>query len=209
MAYNGEQGLSNTKFHKGFYRKSESNVVNEVSNIEKAHKANKQGKSDQLAVARQERLTNINARNGYDPITGAQKLSRPPETRNESIRFIGPDVLGPEAPLRGQIMLRDSTNRFFTPHPSGYKQEYRQKLIQTEGLLKQKTSGILSSEKHDLHSYGIDDNFSKSNYIKLSKAASTGLTEASVPGKYSPEKQPGNPSGDPIMKATWTNGIKL
>eukprot|EP01036_Dinobryon_divergens_P049124 gene49124-65846_t len=121
------QGLSNTRFHKGFHRKPVSNIANEVSSLEKSHSATKLEKIDRLSVARQDRLRSIDLRNGYNPITGELRAD-PPKFKNESIRII-PDGLGPEAPLRGPA------------------HEYRQKLLVSEGLSREKKSGILTAEK--------------------------------------------------------------
>jgi len=209
-----EQGLSQTRFHKGFNRKQASSIVNDVALIDRAHERDKSEKIERLTVDRHSRLKSIDLRNGYDPITGLQKTSDPPIKRPESLRT-GIDVLGFEAPRRGQQLLRNSTvTRMFTPHPSGEAFTHRQHVLQKEGLVHPKVSGLLSNQRdmlrrREVPSYGVEDTFSKSAYVSLSSVASTGLPESCAPGKYTPRKQPGNPSGDPVMKATWTNGIRL
>jgi hypothetical protein len=60
-----------------------------------------------------------------------------------------------------------------------------------------------------LPSYGVEDQFSKSEYQKLPERARIGLVETRKPGDFTPRKQPGNPSGDNEIRAKWTNSIKL
>lgn len=70
-----EQGLSHTRFHKGFNRKQANAICNDVAMKEKLHDKEKNEKIERLAVERHSRLTSIDSRNGYDPITGKTKTS--------------------------------------------------------------------------------------------------------------------------------------
>jgi hypothetical protein len=133
------------------------------------------------------------------------------------------DGLGAEAPNRGHIMLRDSANRFFTPHYSGPNHEYRQQILTSDGVKTPQFTSILQLGKKDLPSYGVEDQFSKSQYTSKPLNATLGLCESRVPGKYTPRKQftrtdqggvaaclgTYNPSGDPAVTAKWGKGVDL
>jgi hypothetical protein len=60
-----------------------------------------------------------------------------------------------------------------------------------------------------LPSYGVEDQFSKSEYQKLPERARIGLVETRRPGDFTPRKQKGNPSGDNDLRSKWTNTIKI
>lgn len=202
-----DHGLRTTKFHSGFQRKNQDNITNEVADMRKTYTKISEIKGERLAEFRCQRLESIDRRNGYDIITGA-KVAEPPKQRIESIKYLG-DGLGTEAPLRGHNMLRDSSNRFFAPQYNGPLHDYRQSVLRNEGLLQEKKSGIIKTGVGEMTSYGIEDNFSKSKYTSLPRAASIGLVETRQPGKYTPRKQPKNPSGNLALTKTWGKGVPL
>ena len=141
-----------------------------------------------------------------DPNAKSQEQNRPPVKNHHYA-----NGLGPEAPARGFSMLRESpVGRFHQPQNSGNNHDYRQATLHNEGLIKPKYSGVIAIGKSDLPSYGVEDQFSKSEYDKnRSDISKKGLYETSVPGKYTPRKQPGNPSGDPVARAHWATGFQL
>ena len=128
-------------------------------------------------------------------------------------------------------MLRDSSSRFFSPQYSGNTHEYRQNVIVNEGILQPKYTSILQLGKKDMLSYGVEEQFSKSEYTSKSIIAKTGLVESRQPGAFTPRKQfmaasggggvaeclshltanhtSYNPSGDPRVLSKWGKGIDL
>ena len=95
------------------------------------------------------------------------------------------------------------------PQLGGHNHHYRQDVLAREGLLVAKKSSILDLSKGELHSYGVEDQFCKSEYAAKSDVASRGLADVKVIGLFSPRMQPLNPSGDKELKQTWTKGIDL
>ena len=96
------------------------------------------------------------------------------------------DGLGHEAPKRGNALLRDScAGRYFTPQPSGKKQHYRQNNIINEGLVQPRTSSVLNLPTYNheegrrkvgiLSSFGVEEQFSKSNYAAKSEVKKKGV----------------------------------
>ena len=74
-------------------------------------------------------------------------------------------------------------------------------------------SGVLMPGKADLSSDGIEDNFSKSKYPGSQPQDPNyrrqDLPEVSMPGKYCPTKQAGNPSGNPVIVKGWGSGMDI
>jgi hypothetical protein len=125
------------------------------------------------------------------------------------IRMCG-SGLGPEAPARGRSALREGTGRFHLPHASGHQHDYRQDVLCREGITDAKCVSILQLGKRDLPSFGIDDQFGKSEYVQhRSNATRQGLYEATLPGKYTPRKIEGHPAGNPAIVQQWTSSIDL
>lgn len=205
-------GLRKTRFHKGFERKNERNIENVVRDEKAEYSSNIAGKRSEMnAEFRGTLLKTIDNYNGFNLITGMSR-SGPGSVavvKPEGIRSCGADGLGPEAPLRGNILLRDSPNRFFTPQYSGPSHEYRQNILINDGVFEKRASSIIQLGKKDLPSAGVEDQFSKSQYTKLAPNTSTGLVEMREPGKYTPRKQFGNPSGNFSMTEKWGKGISL
>ena len=109
---------------------------------------------------------------------------------------------------RGKSVLRD-VQPFFLPQGSGKQHDYRQDMLYREGLNQKKYTSILQLGKKDMPSYGIEDNFSKSEYMKTNEVTKTGLYEKRMPGKYTPRKIPGHPSADDNKLKLWTREIEL
>jgi hypothetical protein len=69
---------------------------------------------------------------------------------------------------------------------------------------------MLSIGKKDIPSYGVEDQFSKSDYVKtMPDATRHGLCEKRAPGVFTPRKNPTNPSGDPAIVRQWASSIDL
>ncbi len=157
---------------------------------------------------RSESLRERNVKVGYDIITGTMKGRGPVPPKPEGIKKVG-DGLGPEAPNRGKSIMRETGGRYFAPLGTGHNHEHRQNVLYNEGLSVARKCGILEAKKGDLHSYGIEDQFSKSEYTKNSQVAQTGLHEARIPGRFTPRKVPNNPSGNSAIVEKWGTNIDL
>ena len=148
----------------------------------------------------------------YDLITGQPRSYQVRNGVSEAPigkRIHGDEGLGPEAPHRGHCGLRESGGRFFMPQLGGPTHHYRLDVMAREGLLVEKKSSILDLTKGELISYGVEDQFAKSDYMKKSAVASRGLSDVKVIGLFSPRMQPLNPSGDAELKRGWARGVDL
>lgn len=207
------QGLSQTRFHKGFNRRNQGNMTNEYTEIDKKQAEMftkmRNDRSELLNNTRKQVLIAIDAKSGYNIINGQLK-GTPTSSyqRIEGIKKIS-DGLGPEASLRGKSILRESQGRYHAPIGSGANHEFRQEVIYKNGLLKEQGCGILQPGKNDMFSYGIQDQFSKSQYMKTSAVTQTGLIEAHIPGKYTPRKILNHPSGKPEIVEKWNTCIDI
>lgn len=209
-------GLSETRFHKGFQRRQKEDIKNILAETElkaiATFQAVKEERNRVVNEQRKEHLQNIDARNGYNIITNQAKPVKSdyhlrPATMG--IRILENQGLGSEATFRGKCSLRESTGRYFLPLGSGVAAEHRQEVLHREGLLKGKHAGILQASKGDLVSYGIEDQFSKNQYHPLPSQSQFGLVEKRLPGQYTPRKVAHNPSGDPQIVQRWTTDIDL
>ena len=61
-------------------------------------------------------------------------------------------------------------------------------MMVTEGLSKSKSSSILGVGNADLGSFGVEDQFSKSNYEPNRPCLAEGLYETTAAGRFTPEK---------------------
>lgn len=206
-------GLGTTKFGKGFQRRPKELIQNVFADEEKrasdAYQQTKSHRVEQANRSRSELLKTVSNRTGYDIITGNQTGSQIPKEKPQGIRPVAQYGLSNEAPMRGHVVLRETEGRFFTPHGSGHTHEYRQKVLYKEGLLTEKYTGILDSSKKDMISYGVEDQFSKSEYHKNSATTQNGLYETRIPGRFTPRKIAGNPSGNPHIVEGWHTNIDL
>lgn len=202
------QGLDQTRFHKGFNRRPQCMIENPSAGKAQVDAAAKTARQEAITQMRTAAIISQDAKTGFDIITGAPRGQGPPPVRPTGIRKVG-DGLGPEAPNRGKTILRESAGRFFTPLGSGHNYEHRQNVLYKEGLLVDKYCGILDCNKADMKSYGIEDQFSKSEYTNNSIVARTGLYESRMPGKYTPRKIENHPAGNPAIVEKWTTNIDL
>lgn len=202
------QGLDQTRFHKGFNRRQQSNIDNSFAKVAEENALARSLRQEDIKHIRTEAIKAHDAKTGYNIINGTIKGQGPPPPRPEGIKKVG-DGLGPEAPYRGKSILRESGGRFFTPLGSGHNHEHRQNVLYKEGLSVEKRCGVLEAKKGDMHSYGVEDQFSKSEYTKKSIVAETGLYESRVPGKFTPRKIPNHPAGNEGIVQKWTTNIDL
>ena len=114
-----------------------------------------------------------------------------------------------EIASRGKSLLRDTGGRFFLPHGSGSQHDYRQENLYREGLNKPKYISAIQLGKKDYPSYGVEDCFSKAEYQKTNEITRTGLYEQRMPGRYTPRKVQGNPSGNPDIVREWAGTADL
>lgn len=157
--------------------------------------------------SRTQLLVDVDAKTGYNIITGELR-GKGPVVRPEGTKMCGNGV-GPESIHRGKATLRESGGRFFLPHASGSAADHRQDVLYREGLEQKKYTSILQLGKKDMLSYGIEEQFSKSEYQKTSAATQNGLVESRIPGKYTPSHIPGNPAGRPEIVKQWTSTVDI
>eukprot|EP01031_Cornospumella_fuschlensis_P032777 gene32777-39627_t len=205
-------GLHDTKFGKGFARRQQTQIQNPLADSElqkiESYQSLKTLRSEQTASIRA-KMIEERSHPGFDIISGAPKSTMMASSSSSGGLKCFKEVLGPEAPRRGQAVLRESQGRYFAPFPTGKNLEYRQDVLYNEGLLNKRYCGILEPHKKDLPSFGIEDQFSKSEYMKTSDATRTGLYEARIPGKYTPRKLPNHPSGNEKIVEKWNTDIDL
>lgn len=180
-------GLKTTRFGKGFERRNETSIINPVRDVRRGHSQHVERRAEATAAVRSVNLKVQDSFHGHDIITGHPKQSPGNfrENKPEGLKYLG-DGLGFEAPNRANILLRDSAQRFFTPHPSGTAHEYRQEVIVKNGCFSPRHSSIIQLGKQDIPSAGVEDQFSKSNYVPLHPRTQTGLHEMREPGRYTP-----------------------
>jgi hypothetical protein len=212
-------GLACTKFGKGFARLHESNIKNEPKDKHQAHARVVAERCKRVEARRTKYLGNIEDRNGYNIISGQSRPDRvsnpyvnPP--KDEGLKPVRSYMMNDSASNEANMVLRNSNHRFFMPQCSGPQHENRQKCIVNDGHYKQRYASLLEIGKNDLKSYRVEDQFSKSTYVTdANKNGNTsrisGLVESTVPGKFTPRKQAGNPSGNESLRATWGQGIKF
>ncbi len=206
--------LNATKFHKGFQRRMECDITNELKDAEERNKIESEDRKSKMRNCRMQEMKTRASGSGFNILTGKvidQNAIPQENSFKKTLNHHHTNGLGPEAPARGFSILRESpVGRFHQPQNSGNNHDYRQEMLCKEGINKPKYTGILAVGKGDLPSYGVEDQFSKSEYDKnRSHLSKQGLHEARMPGKYTPRKQEGNPSGDPIARAHWATGFQL
>ena len=166
----------------GFTRKQQKDVRNYASEEFREIISKADSRGEMMNKNRCELLRSVDSRYNYDLINGSERRH---DVRVEVVPKIegkrrNGDGLGVEAVRRGNAILRESdTGRFFTPQPSGAKQQYRQDIIVKEGLHLPKTSSVMRLPSYSfeegrrkvgiLPSYGIEEQFCKSEYAPKSK----------------------------------------
>lgn len=212
------KGLATTKFGPGFSRRNESQIKelfgdNDLARRTEQFQQLKASRSQVMSQARLQTLREADYRSGFNIINHQEvvpeRAALSSSARGQGIRVLPNQGLGPEAPLRGRATLRETEGRFFLPHASGKSHEYRQDVLHREGINEPKAVSILQLGKKDLPTFGIDDQFGKSEYVQHSAATRRGLYEATQPGKFTPRKVDGHPGGDPRVVQSWTTDIDL
>jgi len=208
------KGLAHGKFGDGFNRRRESviraGIDEENRRLYSARDAQKAEKHQNTSKLRLQMMKDVNNRSGYNIINGCEvDVSTKPRPSTTSIRMVGGDGLGPEAPTRGISILRESEGRSFTPVASGHNADYRQDVLVREGILTPRCSSVIQLGHKDLVSYGMEDQLSKSCYAPLPETAQRGLVETRQPGRYTPRQVPGHPAADPSIVKRWTTDADL
>jgi len=199
-------GLQSTKFGQGFVRRQENNIVNPAADAIREHQRQVEHRAELANRSRCENLHRIDSLSGFNIISHERKGDGPREVKEGKKKLDG--RMSDISNRNGQIMLRDSMGKFFMPQGSGHRHVYRQKVILAEGVYEPRCSSVIQIGSKDMPSYGIEDNFSKSQYTETGDATKRGLAEMKQPGKYTPRKQPGNPSGDDRILKNWTCNVK-
>jgi len=158
-------------------------------------------------------LYKTNNKNGFDVITGGAKAGLVPVSEKlGGKRSIRPTVSN-EVAANSRITLRESQGRFYMPHATGVKHEYRQDVLNKGGIQRELFSYVLQPGKQDHRSMGIEDNFSRSHYPGC-QPTNPNYRRNDLPmmreaGKYTPRKQVGNPSGNPVLVRAWGSGLDI
>jgi len=211
--YSYAGGLQTTKFHTGFQRKSEKHISNPAADEVRAIAEIGQVRKDAANLNRAITLYRTNNRNGFNVVTGGAKEGLiPVPEKFGGKRCIRPAVSN-EVAANSRITLRESEGRFYMPHATGAKHEYRQDILIKGGIQRENFSYILQPGKQDLPSTGIEDNFSRSHYPGC-QPTNPNYRRNDLPmmreaGKYTPRKQAGNPSGNPALVRTWGSGLDI
>ena len=194
------QGVCTTRFKLGFNRRNQSVIKPHIQRKEmeaiKAHAA------ENHLIKRREHLQDKGDYNGFNVISGQYNPNKIRGQRLQA-RYLS-DRPSAELVKSGEITIRNSHYRFYTPLPSGNEHDRRQQQLVTEGLLKPKCSSILGIGRADTTSYGVEDQFSHSQYQPGARRGSCeGLVETTRPGRYTPRKI-GGPKTRPVLFAgTW------
>ena len=201
-------GLRDTKFGTGFTRKMtiDNPAADEIARKQVEINAHK----EHLLQKRADDLRLLDQKSGFNVITHAPKGTGPRPDRSGKRRI--EMHVSDEIAANSRIVLRESLGRFHMPHASGNQHEYRQLVLYKDGLEQPRFSAVLEPGKADLKSYGIEDNFGKSQYPggpRLPPTARVGLYEMREPGKFTPRKQPNNPSGNPDLVKSWGSGMDI
>lgn len=208
-----ESGLQTTKFHAGFQRREEKNISNPAADTIRRIQNESQERRNLANAQRSVTLYQVSNKNGFNVITGAPKPGVTPVAESPGGKRRITPVVSDEIAANSRIMLRESgTGRFFMPHATGVKHEYRQEILQTQGVTKPFTSAILAPGNADLASAGIEDNFSRSQYPESQPEQNykrLDLPMMREPGKYTPRKQVANPSGNGELVKSWGSGIDI
>jgi len=207
-AFSPHGGLKDTKFGVGFQRKVDiSNpAADEIARKQVEINAHK----DHLLQRRADDLRLLDQKSGFNVITHAPKGEGPKPDRSGKRRI--EVTVSNEVAANSRIELRESLGRFHMPHASGIKHDYRQAVLFKDGLEQPRYSAVLEPGKADLKSYGIEDNFGKSQYPggpKLPPTARVGLYEMREPGKFTPRKQLNHPSANPELVKSWGSGMDI
>ena len=187
MMQGTEQGLEYTRFNKGFDRRNQAKIGQDVERKEHERlQAEKKVVTDQL---RTDRLVEIKDYNGFDVISGQYDPSKirgaHPRARHLS------DRPSKELAKTGEITIRNSCYRMYTAAPTGDKHDYRQHQLVSEGQSKPKFTSVLGIGRAEEPSYGVEDQFAKSQYGGKVHT-DFGLCEVREPGRYTPRKLGGS-----------------
>ena len=188
------RGVHTSKFKKGFQRRQYSDIMQD--SLRKEREYIKEQKAAAHLERRRERLTDLTTTryNGFNPITGQVTAAFKKKDIYNWLLDGQPSKVqvgeGPSAELQriGHIQLRDSLSRFYLPHYSGPNHDKRQQQMVTEGLRKSKSTSILGVGNSDLHSFGVEDQFSKATYEPNRMCIAEGLVERTAPGRFTPDK---------------------
>lgn len=206
-----EQGLSTTRFGKGFQRRQVGDIRNPFSEEQQrqmaANERDKVLRKQIMTQSRSQLLKDVDAKTGYNLLTHEARGNGPVTRVEGKVRIIPGQ--GEEVIHRGKQTLKDTGGRYFLPLGSGPTHEYREAVLYKEGINSGKFTSIIQPGKKDLPSYGIEDQFSKSEYHATSEVTKNGLYESRLPGRYTPRKQANHPSGDSQILNQWASNVDL
>jgi hypothetical protein len=203
-----EKGINTTKFGKGFQRRREVDCTNPRKDEITLDKIKNNEKARATAAVRSHNIQAIDQMNGYDIITHTHRGNGPKDL-SKGMKKVDNSMVREAVEKRSKKALQDAAGRYFLPLGSGPSHDFRQNVLYMEGLNKGKFTAEIQLGKPVHHSYGLEDQFSKSQYMQTNEVTQKGLYEARIPGKYTPRQVQGNPSGNTDMVRKWATTVDL
>lgn len=121
--------MRSTRFHRGWQRKR---VENNKDEAEVAYSQVKEHRAIEHEKKRRDFLRAVDTKNDQHPLTTASYTGTDrPATMHK--KFLGSGLCD-ESEKRGQMILRESSNRYFVPPPAGQFASSRQTKMMAEGL---------------------------------------------------------------------------
>ena len=159
------QGMNTTKFHNGFMRRQEPDIIAKSNPELQAKRASeRQATKDRRNGARREFLrTKQNVGDGNGILIGNYE-ARIDQRRTRGRRHFD-TPLSKESVLAGEIYLRQTSSRFYCDAPEAAAKKRASEIVK-EGLTWEKKSSVLGIGRADMPSHGTKDNFSKSFYLE-------------------------------------------
>ena len=158
-----EQGLSQTRFHNGFYRRPAHKIKKFDENKANSDIARAKVREARTDFRREELRTKLCHPGDSNGILTGNYEDAQGKQRTRGRRHFR-QVLSNETQIEGQIKLRQSNSRFHAPYED-WDYSRRQKLMTSEGIECQRKSSELGVGRAEIASHGTADNFSKSYYL--------------------------------------------
>ena len=192
-------GLETTRFRKGFQRRQKDVIASDAKRL--AYESMKRERQEAQALRKREVMQERADYNGFDVVAGTFDPSKIRNERKQARNLS--DRPSAELIKSGDIKVRNSHYRFYVdPPPEKIKaRQVRQQLIVHEGLTNsKKMSSLLGIGRSDLLSYGVEDQFSRSQY-QPDNCRVPGLVEHRSANFLTPSEHQSTKSR--IFGATW------
>lgn len=206
LEFNPKPNMEKTKFHQGFHRRHISKVENPLLDQQRQFEKLSQERKEKLADIRREEIRLRDRTNGFNVLTNEPYKETFKESKAKGIRMIT-DPISQETFNKARIILReDPLGRYHAPFGHGEAFQKRQERIMKDGVFAERYTSILQLGKKDLVSYGIEDQLSKSEYMKNNEVTRNGLYETRKLGSHWLQS---NPSANKEIVKKWASSIDL